>query len=320
MNTRTILAVTFLGLMLGACTTNPTTGRRQFNALTRDDEIAMGLEASPQMVQEYGGKVPSDKAQAYVVEVGKKLAAQTEADYPGLPWEYTLLNSEVINAFALPGGKVFLTRGLAEKMTNEAQLAAVLGHETGHVTARHINDRVTQQLEVGVIAAVAGAVVGQASKNDTVKEVAPVTFALGSQLVLLKFSRSQELEADSLGMRYMSKIGYDPKGARQVMEILDKESQSRGVDLFATHPDPKARIDRINTALQGEYAYTQGNTQFKLHDTEYRQRLLSQLPPIKTTDAGGRVFNLGDPSAWCAVCRANGQIANGQRANQKAAD
>src|SRR5205823_502333 len=109
-------------------------------------EVQMGAEAMPELTKQYGGKVANTDLQTYVTGVGRKLAATTEADNPALPWEFTLLNSDVINAFALPGGKVFLTTGLAKRMTNEAQMAGVLGHECGHVTARHINDKITREM------------------------------------------------------------------------------------------------------------------------------------------------------------------------------
>lgn len=303
------------GLVLGAglvcvvwgCTTNPTTGRKQFNALSRDEEIKMGVDAKPEMMSQYGGEVKDPALRQYISEVGTKLSKQTEGDYPSLPWEFTLLDSDVINAFALPGGKVFMSRGLAEKLTNEAQLAGVLGHECGDVTARHINDRVAEQTGIGVVAAAAGAVVGSTSKNDAIRAAAPVAFTVGSQLVLLKFSRGQESEADYLGMRYMSKLMYDPKGQKQVMEILDRESGSeRSAEMLSTHPDPKSRIAQVQKLLDGEFKATQNNPAYSLHEKEYHDRFLSKLPRTspKKTDAGGRVFDLSRPSEWCAVCAA----------------
>src|SRR5882724_635694 len=112
----------------------------------------MGAEATPQISKQYGGPVKNAAVQQYVAELGKNLAATTEKDNPKLPWEFTLLDSDVINAFSLPGGKVFFSRGLAVKLQNEAQMAAVLGHEIGHVTARHINDQMTHELEVSAAA------------------------------------------------------------------------------------------------------------------------------------------------------------------------
>jgi predicted Zn-dependent protease len=132
-------------LGLGRVCPEPRDGERQFIALSRSQEIAMGTEAQPQLTEQYGGEVADQIATGYVTEVGQAMAALTEGDYPSLPWEFTLLDSDVINAFALPGGKVFLSRGLAARMRDEAQMAGVIGHEIGHVTARHINDRVVSR-------------------------------------------------------------------------------------------------------------------------------------------------------------------------------
>jgi len=302
-------ALLCLGASLPGCTTNPTTGRSQFNALSRDEEIALGAQAMPEMVKEYGGEVQSADLRQYVSRIGRSLADQTEADYPSLPWEFTLLDSDVINAFALPGGKVFMSRGLAEKMTNEAQLAGVLGHEVGHVTARHINDRMTDQLTVGILATAAGVAVGATSDNDLVRYGAPIAFGVGSQVVLLSFSRGQELESDELGVRYMVKVGYDPKGQLQVMEILDREAGSeRSASFFATHPDPKARIEAIEKLLKGEYAYTQNNPQYTLREREFREQFLARLPAKTSPKKAERVFDLSRPALWCGVCAASEEL------------
>ncbi len=288
-------------LMLVGCTTNPTTGRSQFNALSRSDEIAMGVQAMPSMLKEYGGKVAQQDLQDYVSSIGKKMAAQTEGDAPSLPWEFTLLDSDVINAFALPGGKVFISRGLAERMTNEAQLAGVLGHEIGHVTARHINDQIARETGANIFAQVVGAVAGEA--GGAVAQAAPVVINVGGNAVLLKYSRDQESEADALGMRYMTKVGYNPIAQRQVMEILQKASKAEGGpggEFFATHPYPETRIKRITILLEKDYAYTQNNPKFSLYEADFKAKFLSKVhaafPP-------GRPFNQKDHELALASLR-----------------
>lgn len=282
-----------LGLLtLVGCTTNPTTGRSQFNALSREEEISLGAQAMPGMLKEYGGKVARQDLQDYVAEIGKKMAAQTEGESPTLPWEFTLLDSDVINAFALPGGKVFMSRGLAERMTNEAQLAGVLGHEIGHVTARHINDQMAREAGANIFAQIAGALAGEA--GGAVAQAAPVVINYGGTAVLLKYGRDQETEADFLGMRYMSKVGYNPAAQRQVMEILAKASKAEGGpggEFFATHPYPETRIKRINVLLAGEYASTQNNPAYSFREEEFKARFLSRL---KAAFPEGRPFNQKD--------------------------
>ncbi|MBC7834471.1 MAG: M48 family metalloprotease [Phycisphaerales bacterium] len=292
--------------VLTACSTNPTTGKSQFNALSREDEIQMGNQAAPELIKEMGGEVPDPDLRAYVVEVGQRLIPHTEADGPQRQWTFTLLNSDVINAFALPGEKVFMSRGLAAKLDNEAQLAAVLGHEVGHVMARHINDRVSQQLGAGIAGAVAGIVIGEVTDSDTVRQVAPIGLSIGSQVILLKFSRNQETEADTLGMRYMAKAGYDPIGALGVMQVLARESGPRGgPEILATHPYPETRIANIQRLLKGEYASTQGNPQFQTFADRYQQRFLSRVGALAPIAGDDRLLALLGPShTWCGHCAA----------------
>jgi predicted Zn-dependent protease len=265
------LFVLLAALVLPACSTNPTTGRSQFNAMSREEEIALGTQAKPELIKEYGGEVARADLRAYITEVGMRLVATTAEDDPSLtslPWEFTLLDSPVINAFALPGGKVFMSRGLASKMTNEAQLAAVLGHEVGHVTARHVNDRFARQmgsqLGIGIVSIFLGADLSGAQN------------LVG--IALMSYDREQELESDALGMRYMARAGYNPLGTKQVMEILAREAGGRGgSEIMSTHPLPESRVKRAQQLLESEYSFTQGNPQYKLGEQEFQARFLSKL-------------------------------------------
>ncbi|HEX8875249.1 MAG TPA: M48 family metallopeptidase [Phycisphaerales bacterium] len=291
---RLMVRLAFVGVAaasmgLGACSTNPTTGRSQLNLLSRDDEVRLGTDARPQMLQEYGGEVKNAELRNYVIEIGKKLAAQTEADNPSLPWEFALLDSDVINAFAIPGGKVFVSRGLAAKMTNEAQMAGVLGHEIGHVTARHINEKMTRTTFANAGLGIIGAAIG--GGGDAVTGLA----GQAVQLSLLSYDRGQESEADELGMRYMTKVGYNPAGQLQVMQILKAAAGSgKQPEFLSTHPLPDTRIKRIQELLATKYKDTQNNPAFKTGEAEFKARFLSKLAAIeqqeRLADAGiGRV-------------------------------
>lgn len=294
-----ILALSLL-TGLPACTTNPTTGRSQFNLLSREEEIQIGQQQTPELTQEFGGRVQNQELQNYVTEVGRRLAERTEGDNPSLPWEFTLLDSDVINAFALPGGKVFITRGLVSKMNNEAQLAGVLGHEIGHVTARHINDQLTRQTAAGVGAQIISGIAGQSS-SAAVQQITPVIIQYGGTGVLMKFSRDQESEADRLGMRYMTDLGYNPVGQRQVMEILQREAgPGGGSEFFATHPYPETRIQRIDAWLKDEFAFTQNNPKYSLHEQEFQRRFLSRLSSVYPPE---RPFNAADDALARSVRR-----------------
>jgi predicted Zn-dependent protease len=303
--------ISFAALTLGGCTKNAATGKTIFTlGMNRDTEIALGAEAMPQFTQEFGGPVPNADLQAYVKEVGSKLAAVTEADYPSLPWEFTFLNSEVINAFALPGGKVFFTRGLASKLSSEAEMAGVLGHEVGHVTAQHGAQRIASSSAIQGGVAIA-AVLVDSSGNQTAKEIGAVgipALAIGGQVVQLRYGRKEELEADKLGMRYMSRIGYDPAAQGSVMKVLQAASGGNSQPEFlSTHPYPETRIEQINSLIAGEYAATQNNPQYQLKTNEYKQRMLGKLAMLPAAPDALRVrayyANAGKPMLWCAHCR-----------------
>lgn len=298
-----LLAVSGAGLT--GCITNPATGgsRLALGYMSREQQIAIGEDAQPVLTEEYGGKTPSPALQSYVTEIGARLAAETEADNPTLPWEFTLLDSPVINAFALPGGKVFISRGLAERFTNEAQLAGVLGHEIGHVTAEHVPERIQAHTGTALLASILSAVAG-AGDSGAIQQLTDVVVGYGGQGYLLSFGRSQELQADMLGMRYMTRAGYDPAAQRQVMEILaEAMAGPRPPEFFSTHPHPESRIAQIDELLATEYADVTGTGTHQLYPGRYRQRFLdpvSTLPPAKA-DAGGRGMAR---FAWCAICAA----------------
>lgn len=313
------LVLTLIGAAstMTGCETNAATGRSQYLAMTRDEEIQLGSEASPELVNEFGGKVQSPELQAYVTGIGRRLAEQTEADNPSLPWEFTLLDSDVINAFALPGGKVFFSRGLAEKMTNEAQMAAVLGHEVGHVTGKHTNARFGKQVATVGIAAVIGGLLGAAVTEDrtTGAAIGAGAGATVGGVVVLSYSRDDELEADRLGMRYMERLGYDPRGAIQVQEILGRESGGKAPpEMLSTHPASATRIAELEKRYKKYYAEKAAGTTYSFHEDRFRAQFLAKLPPKKQTKAptaremlaGSAMRNastsLGDPSGWCWHC------------------
>ncbi len=315
------IAIT-ITLALGAltqvgCSTNPATGARSFTLLSWEEERAIGLEAGPQMTEQFGGEVNDETTRAYVNEVGNKLVVHVEEGVPDLPWEFTLLDSAVINAFALPGGQVFLSRGLAEKLGSEAEMAGVIGHEIGHVTARHGNQRMSKQIGFN-IALAAGAIAVGAAGDDTALgrygQLGVPALAIGGNVVLLKYGRDEELEADMLGVRYMSKAMYDPKGQELVMETLKAASGGGGAppEWLSTHPASDTRITRIQGMLAGEYAYTQNNPEYGMYPERYGDRMLSRLaglPPAKhqaqaMAPGEGEGSLLAQTSLWCAHCRA----------------
>jgi predicted Zn-dependent protease len=315
---------------VSGCSTNPATGRSQALMYNRSEEIQIGEENKGPLTEEFGGAITQPALHNYVADIGKRLAAVTESDFPSLPWEFTLLNSKVINAFALPGGKVFISRGLCEEMTNEAQLAAVLGHEVGHVTARHTSERMSQALGTTIGGAIIGGLIGAAAGGKDGAAAGAAGGATIGGIVSLSFSREQEIEADRLGMRYMEKLGYDPVGAIEVQEILGRAGGGGGTPEFlSTHPASATRIAELNKRYNKYYAHTRGNPNYQKHADRYQPFLagLRALPkpradaePRPRTPEGARAMmlaaafhaghageagafgSLGDPVNWCWHC------------------
>ncbi len=283
------------------CSTNATTGRLQYDSLSPEQEIALGIEAAPGLTQEYGGEVSDPNLRGYFAQVGQRMVQFTEGNAPSLPWEFTLLDSEVINAFALPGGKVFMSRGLAERMTNEAQLASVIGHEIGHVTARHVNDRITRSRVVSGVLTVGIAAIGSMSDSGSMANAAQQIIGTGGKGYLLKFSRDQEHEADALGVRYMVRAGYDPLGAVQVQQILKSASEGpRNLEIMSTHPLPQSRITKLKRMIDKDYAYTRNSAEYHLYSDRFEAAFLSRLAVLPLSpDAQSEVFASNE---WCSLC------------------
>ncbi len=272
-----VLTACLLLLPATGCVTNPATGKRVFNTLSEEREIEIGEQAQPQFINDNGGEVPDPQILSYVRELGNNLAAVSER--PDLPWEFHVLDSAQINAFALPGGKVFMSRGLMERMTNEAQLAGVLGHEIGHVTSLHVGRRMSQAQAVQIGGAVLlGA--GAATDEDWLKVLGAGT-AVGGSVYLLSFSRGNETEADMLGVRYMTRLGYNPNGQVQVMEILKEASGGRGASgierMLSTHPLPQDRIDDLKAIIADQYPSADQPGAYAFNPQRFQTRVLDRL-------------------------------------------
>jgi predicted Zn-dependent protease len=230
---RTCAATTLL--WLGACAVNPATGGRMFSLVSEGQEIEMGQQAMLQ-VDATMGLYEDPDLQAYVDSVGQAMAAVAER--PELPWTFKVVDDPVINAFALPGGPVYLARGIMAHFNSEAEMASVLGHEIGHITARHSVEQISraQLMQVGLVASVV-----------LVPELRPFGDALGGGLgmLFLKFGRDDESQSDELGFRYMTRLGYDPQGAVDMFEILERQRDTSSGSIpewQSTHPDPGNRV------------------------------------------------------------------------------
>ncbi|HEY0338091.1 MAG TPA: M48 family metallopeptidase [Burkholderiales bacterium] len=221
---------------------NPITGEKQHIRLTPEQEIALGRQLAPQMAAQLGGLSQSDKRDL-VKRVGEKIVAQSSAARSPYKYSFYLLaDRKTVNAFALPGGQVFITEGLLSLLERDDELASVLGHEVGHVLARHSAERLAkQQLTQSLIGAVA---VGSGS-YDTAQLA-----QLAGSLINMKYGRDDELEADSLGLRLAREARYVPRAMISVMQKLEKASGGgRQPEFASTHPSPANRIQRIKEQL-----------------------------------------------------------------------
>lgn len=246
-----LLVILGLAGALASCSTNPATGERQFAALMPPgQEASVGAQEHEKIIQQFGGLVSDSRLQNYVSGVGARVAKDTER--PEVEYKFFLLDSPVVNAFALPGGYVYVTRGLLAVANSEAQLAGVLAHEIGHVTARHSAERYSH----GVAASLGAALLSAALGSNTAAQAATI----GSQLYLSSYSRSQESQADELGIRYLHRAGYDPDAMAQFLESLDRYSafenqeagrQDTSASYFSTHPQTKDRVNLARAVASG---------------------------------------------------------------------
>jgi len=249
MNARTLLYAAALasGLALGGCATNPVTGRSDIVTMSAAQEVEIGRKMHPQILQQYG-RYSDEALQAYVNDVGQRIAAASHL--PNLQFTFTVLDGEEVNAFALPGGYVYVTRGILAYLNSEAELVAVLGHEVGHVTARHAVRQQTGATAAGVGATLIGVLTGSG-------DLANLANFAGTALVR-GYGRDMELEADSIGAEYLDRLGYAPEAMIDVVRLLKNQemlevqiARQEGREprvyhgVFSTHPDNDTRLKEV---------------------------------------------------------------------------
>ena len=231
-----VLTVVFV--FFNQCARNPVTGKKQLMLMSESQELALGAESNPQILAEYG-EYPDAKLQDYLNNIGQRMAKISHR--PNLAFQFKVVDSDVVNAFAVPGGYVYFTRGILAHFNNEAQLAGVLGHEIGHVTARHGAQQQTKQMAGQVL--FIGAMIASPKLAQFGEQLSQ-----GLQLLFLKFSRDDESQSDELGVEYSSKIGYDAKHMADFFGTLDRLSggaEGRLPVFMSTHPDPGDRNKKV---------------------------------------------------------------------------
>jgi predicted Zn-dependent protease len=236
----------------GSREVNPVTGETQHIAISKEQEVALGLRSAPEMAEQFGGLEQDAEMQDDVEALGQNIVKKSGAAKTSYEFRFRVLKDpRTVNAFALPGGPVFITRALLDRLQNEAQLAGVLGHEIGHVVGRHSAEQLSKsQLAQGLVGAI-----GVATSDDQGGQGGAQLAAVVAQLIQLRYGRNDELEADTLGVTFMSEAGYDPRVLIEVMNILEKSSGGGGrrPEFLSTHPDPGNRRERIQEAIDRRY-------------------------------------------------------------------
>ena len=271
---------------LAGCAVNPVTGKRQLMTVSTASEIQMGQQNYAPMRQSQGGDYDIDPVLTrYVQGVGSRLAAQSEV---ALPYEFVVLNNSVPNAWALPGGKIAINRGLLTELESEAELAAVLGHEVVHAAARHTASQISRgMLLQGLVLATA-----VASSDSDYGNLAVGGAGLAAQLVTMKYGREAELESDFYGMQYMSKAGYDPRGAVSLQETFVRLSEGRRTDwlsgLFASHPPSQ---ERVNTNIATAATLPAGGKTGEAEFQRAMQKTRAAKPAYDAYDDGRKALS-----------------------------
>ncbi len=259
---RLILSV-FLCLCAG-CAVNPITGEEQLMLISVHEDIEIGQKYAPEVEKQMGGKIADEGLQNYVDSVGQLIALVSHR----MEWEYhfVALKDKSVNALALPGGYVFITRGMLEKLTTEAQLAAILAHETIHIVARHSSANISREIGIEILLS--------AVTSDETPQAVLTAAGLTRQILGLRYSRKDEREADVAGLDYMVRAGYDPYGMVETMQMLQDEQRARSIEFFSTHPDPENRIVYLTTNIQTKYHNLEG---LKTGREDYRRAVLGRL-------------------------------------------
>jgi len=263
-----LLIIGFSTLILGFnnCATNPVTGKRQVVLMSEAQELAMGQEADPQIVAQFG--LYEDAAlQAFIQDKGKQMAAISHR--PNITYHFKVIDSDVLNAFAVPGGYVYFTRGIMAHFNSEADFAGVLGHEIGHIAHRHTVEQQRNQM-LGQLGLIAGMII-----SPTIAQFGQAA-SQGLGLMLLKFGRDAERESDQLGVEYSTKIGYDARQMANFFQTLQRSSEAAGSDplpnFLSTHPDPGDRLTTV-TKLAREWQQKLNLTNPKVNREAYLKRI-----------------------------------------------
>jgi predicted Zn-dependent protease len=269
MNIRTELLTLGLLLALSAgCAVNPISGEEELILFGPEDDLELGRQYAPRVEKELDGNIEDDQLQSYIDRIGQKIASVSHR--PDWKYHFTAVEHESINALAVPGGYVFITRGLLEKLTSEAQLAGILGHEVAHVVARDSAAAISRQFGMDMLLL---AIQVSGAPGDAVRAA-----AFTRQILSLRYSRKDEQEADIAGLDYMVRAGYNPYGLLETMQVLQEQQTRRPIEFFSTHPLPENRIRYLTDAINTKYWNLEG---LKTGQDSYQTIVLESLKKKK---------------------------------------
>lgn len=271
-------ALLSLAILIAGCATNPVTGKREFNIVSESQEIAMGQEGHPQVIEEFGIYDEKPELNQLVESLGRRISAVS--DRPNLPWHFTLLDSPIVNAMALPGGYIYVTRGIIERMNAEDELAGVIAHEVAHVAARHSARSMSQQQLAQL-----GLVLGSILVGPAATETYGGLVQLGAGLLFTRYSRQQESQADLLGTAYMTEAGYNPRGAENMLLALKRlGAKTSGIErYFIDHPDPAKRVRDVEKEIKALQARNPSIATKPLERPPFVRRLEGIITAASTT-------------------------------------
>ncbi len=259
-----VLALVGTLALSAGCAVNPVTGDEELMFFSPENDVKLGRQYAAPLEKELGGRIPDENLQRYVNDVGQKIARVCHR--PDISYQFTAVEDKMANAMALPGGYIFITRGLLKELKTEGQLAAVLAHETGHVVARDTMAALSRELSMTALLAAAhvGGAPGRAARAaDFI-----------SAMLSLQYTRDDEKEADLTGLLYMTQAGYDPNGIVETMEILNELQTVRPIEFFSTHPNPESRVTYLKEKIATRYC-SLGT--LKKGQQEYEETVLSKL-------------------------------------------
>lgn len=240
-----VLFAMLCGLCLSAgCAVNPITGEEEMMFFPNEQDIAIGKQYAPEVEKALKGKIEDQALQNYIDGVGRKIAQLSHR--PDFDYHFVAVNDKSINAVSLPGGYIFITKGILLKLRNESHLAGILAHEVVHVVARDTSNMMSKQMGTDII------LMGAASQTSS--QGAMAAAEITSQIISVKYSREDERTADLGGLDYMIKAGYDPNGMVDTMRMLESEDEIKPVEFLSTHPSPESRISYLKARIQTHFA------------------------------------------------------------------